>query len=91
MTGSADNLPSGPAGVVKFEDALGRLEAVLQRLESGDLPLEASLSLFEEGVRLAKLCQERLDEAERKVTLLMRDAEGREEEVPFVEGGVEGD
>lgn len=70
---------------VTFEEALSRLEAVVNRLESGDLPLEESLRLFEEGVHLSKLCQERLEEAERRVALLLKEDRGEVAEVPFDE------
>ena len=56
-----------------FEDALKRLEEIVQRMESGDLALEDSLGLFEEGVRLTRVCSQRLDEAEKKIELLTRD------------------
>jgi exodeoxyribonuclease VII small subunit len=60
-----------------FEQALERLEGVVGRLEDGDVPLEEALKLFEEGVRLTRLCAKKLDEAEKKVELLSRDGEGR--------------
>lgn len=53
-----------------FEQAFQELEKVVQRLESGDLPLEQALALFEQGVALARLCENRLDEAEQKVSQL---------------------
>ena len=56
---------------VTFEDAIQRLTRIVEQLERGDLPLEASLTLFEEGVRLARLSQARLDHAERKVEELL--------------------
>ncbi len=56
---------------VTFEDAIQRLTRIVEQLERGDLPLEASLTLFEEGVRLARLSQARLDQAERKVEELL--------------------
>lgn len=68
---------------LKFEDALQRLEGIVTRLEAGDLPLEEALAVFEEGVRLTKLCSQRLTEAERKVSILLKNAEGRLEERPF--------
>jgi exodeoxyribonuclease VII small subunit len=71
---------------VKFEEALKQLEAIVTRLEGGDLPLEEALSVFEEGVRLTKLCSQRLDEAERRVNILVRSADsaaGGLEEHPF--------
>jgi exodeoxyribonuclease VII small subunit len=66
-----------------FEEALSQLEALVARLEGGDLPLEESLRAFEAGVRLTRLCAERLEDAERRVHLLMRTPEGTEQEVPF--------
>ena len=59
-----------------FEEALKRLEEIVQRMESGDLALEDSLELFEEGVRLTRVCSQRLDEAEKKIELLTRDEKG---------------
>lgn len=54
-----------------FEEILTRLNAVVERLESGDMPLEESLALFEEGVRLSRIGSARLDEAERRVERLL--------------------
>ncbi len=59
-----------------FEEALERLEEIVRRMESGDLTLEESLALFEEGVRLTRVCSQRLDEAEKKIEMLTRDAQG---------------
>jgi exodeoxyribonuclease VII small subunit len=66
-----------------FEEALRRLETIVRGLEEGDLPLEESLRLFEEGVRLTRLCAARLDEAQRKIDVLTRDAQGDLKLVPF--------
>ncbi len=71
---------------IKFEDALARLEGVVDRLESGELPLEESLRLFEEGVHLTKVCTHRLEEAERRITILLKDERGEVLEAPFEEG-----
>jgi exodeoxyribonuclease VII small subunit len=60
-----------------FEASLASLERVVRELERGDLPLEKSLELFEQGVRLSRECQERLNEAERRIELLLRDGDGR--------------
>lgn len=60
-----------------FESSLAELEKIVRELEQGDLPLEKSLELFERGVGLSKECQERLSSAERKIEMLMRDAEGQ--------------
>jgi exodeoxyribonuclease VII small subunit len=57
----------------KFEAALARLEEIVQELEKGDLPLEQSLKLFEEGIKLSRICNSRLEEAERKVEILLKD------------------
>ena len=72
-----------------FEEALSQLEALVARLEAGDLPLEEALRAFEEGVRLTRLCSARLEDAERRVQLLTRTPEGEEREVPF-DTGAEG-
>ncbi len=59
---------------LSFEDSLERLETIVQKMESGDLQLEDSIKLFEEGIKLTKTCSQRLDEAEKKVQLLMKTA-----------------
>jgi exodeoxyribonuclease VII small subunit len=65
-----------------FEASLAALEKIVAQLESGDLPLERALELFEEGVGLARRCQSQLEEAERKVELLLRER-GEIKTVPF--------
>ena len=62
---------------LKFEDAMARLETIVSELEKGDLPLDESLKIFEEGIRLSKTCLKMLDEAERKVEILVQDKEGK--------------
>lgn len=59
-----------------FEASLKELEKIVRRLEDGDLPLEESLKLFETGVRLSRECQERLNQAERRIELLLADEDG---------------
>lgn len=66
-----------------FESALQRLEEIVKSLEIGDLPLDRSLELFEEGVKLSRFCHSRLDEAERKVEILVKRDDGKMETVPF--------
>ncbi len=56
----------------KFEEALERLEEILKRMEAGDMTLEESLKAFEEGIKLARICAGRLDEAERRVEVLLK-------------------
>lgn len=58
-----------------FEDAMNKLEDIVTSLEKGDVPLDRSLELFEEGVALVKLCSEKLETATKKVKMLTGDAE----------------
>ena len=60
-----------------FEASLEALEEIVHQLEGGDLPLEKSLELFEDGIRLSRQCQERLNQAERRIEVLLRDNQGR--------------
>ena len=60
----------------KFEKALAKLEDIVKRMEQGDMTLEESLKAFEEGIRLSRLCAKRLDEAERRIQLLLNNEEG---------------
>jgi exodeoxyribonuclease VII small subunit len=60
----------------RFEDALGKLERIVSKLEEGDIPLEESLKLFEEGIRLSQFCNQKLDEAEKRVEILLKNKEG---------------
>ncbi len=69
----------------KFEAALTRLEEIVQELEKGDIPLDQSLKLFEEGIRLSRICNKRLEDAERKVEILMKDKDGALKAEPFEE------
>jgi exodeoxyribonuclease VII small subunit len=66
-----------------FESAIKRLEEIVSQLESGDLQLEKSLELFEEGIKLSRFCHSKLDEAERKVEILLKDAGGDMKRAPF--------
>jgi exodeoxyribonuclease VII small subunit len=67
----------------KFEGALQKLEAIVKRLEDGNLSLEESLKAFEEGMRLSRFCAKKLDEAEKKVEILLKDSGGRLVAKPF--------
>lgn len=60
-----------------FEASLEALERIVHELERGDLPLEKSLELFEQGIGLSRQCQERLSQAERRIEILLRDNQGR--------------
>jgi len=59
-----------------FEDSLARLETIVTDLEGGDLPLEEALKLFEEGIGVVKRCTRKLDEAEKRVEVLLKTADG---------------
>lgn len=67
----------------RFEDHFKKLEAVVNRLESGDLPLEESVKLFEEGMRLTRICSEKLTEIRKKVEILLKDEKGETVVQPF--------
>jgi len=66
-----------------FEKAMNKLEQIVQELESADLPLEKAIKKFEEGVQLSKFCSEKLDETEKRITLLLKDQNNRVFEKPF--------
>lgn len=66
-----------------FEQALKRLEKIVSTLEAGDLPLEEALKLFEEGMTLSQSCGKQLDEAERKVEILLKKSDGSFSEKAF--------
>jgi exodeoxyribonuclease VII small subunit len=68
-----------------FEASLEALEQIVHQLEDGDLPLDKSLELFEQGIRLSRECQERLSQAERRIEVLLRDNQGRPVASPFKE------
>jgi len=67
----------------RFEDALNKLEKIVSQLEEGDIALEESLRLFEEGIRLSRFCNQKLDEAEKKVEILLKDKKGMLKTRPF--------
>ena len=68
-----------------FESSLEALEQIVRQLEDGDLPLEKSLELFEQGIRLSHECQERLSQAERRIEILLRDNQGKPVAASFKE------
>jgi exodeoxyribonuclease VII small subunit len=59
-----------------FEQALQQLEQIVQKLEKGEMPLEESLRLYEDGIRLSRLCHGKLEEAEGKIEMLLKDGRG---------------
>lgn len=68
-----------------FEDNMQRLEQIVRAMEKGDVPLEASLKLFQEGTELVQSCTKLLDDAELQITKIVAGADGAPEEVPFDE------
>lgn len=68
-----------------FEKAMEQLEQVVADLEAGDIPLDKALQKFEEGMALSKYCADRLDETEKKVSLLLADSQGQLEAHDFSE------
>jgi exodeoxyribonuclease VII small subunit len=66
-----------------FEESLKQLEKIVDQLERGDLPLEESIRIFEEGVRLSTACKQELDAAEGKVQILMKERDGSMRAEPF--------
>lgn len=68
-----------------FEASLEELEQIVRQLEAGDLALDRSLELFEQGVRLSRECQKRLDDAERRVEILLRGNDGAYRPTAFEE------
>ena len=75
---------SRPMSKEKFEEALEKLEEIVRRMEAGEMTLEESLKAFEEGIKLSRLCAKKLDEADRRVELLLRQ-EGELVTKPFAE------
>ena len=76
--------PASDAKELPFEESIKRLETIVGQLEEGEIPLEKSLELFEDGVRLSRDCLKRLDAAERRIEVLMKDqTTGEEQAVPF--------
>ena len=66
-----------------FEKSFQNLEKIVHRLESEELPLDESLQLFEEGIRLSRFCHQRLEEVEKKIELILADAKGQPVTEPF--------
>jgi exodeoxyribonuclease VII small subunit len=72
-----------PTKTQTFEEAIKRLEEIVGQLEKGEVPLDKTLSLFEEGVRLSRFCREKLDEAEKRIDILLKEEGGILRREPF--------
>jgi len=68
-----------------FEEALKKLEKIVGQLEGGDLPLDGSLAKYEEGIKLVRLCQKRLEQAKKKIEILVKTKDGKIRVEPFEE------
>ncbi|MGH8095328.1 MAG: exodeoxyribonuclease VII small subunit [Chthoniobacterales bacterium] len=71
------NQTKKPAPAANFEQAMKRLEEIVERMESGDLPLEDLIVRYEEGMKLVKVCQERLASAEQRIEIITRNSAGK--------------
>ena len=69
-----------------FEQSMKNLERIVQELEDGNLPLEKAIKKFEEGIKLTKFCSQKLDETEKKISVLLKNSEGQVSEKPFLPG-----
>ena len=74
---------AGKKAELSFEQSLSRLDEIVRHLEKGDLPLNDSLALYEEGTALIRRCSEMLDQAEQQVVRLKKGPDGAPEELPF--------
>jgi exodeoxyribonuclease VII small subunit len=70
---------------IKFEEGLKRLEKIVDELEAGNIPLEEALEKYEEGIKLSKLCAKKLEEAKKRVEILLKSGDGTIELKPFDE------
>jgi len=68
---------------IKFEDAMKRLEEIVDKLEGGELTLDDTLNLYEEGVKLSKFCMQKLQAAEKRIEILSKDENGEDTFQPF--------
>lgn len=87
---NTDNRPENGAETMNFESALARLEQIVRALEAGSAPLDESLLLYEEGVKLVRLCNDRLENAEKRIKVLVDKGNGELTEADFAEGGSRG-
>jgi len=89
VANSSRTAANSPANPVPFEEALKKLEGIVEAMESDDLPLETLLAKYEEGSKLVKLCREKLSEAELKIQILEKNADKELKLKPFDEDSEE--
>ena len=68
---------------IKFEEAMERLESEVKKLESGNMPIDEAIASFEQAVKLVRYCNEKLENAEQQVRILVSDSDGAVTDVPF--------
>ena len=83
MANPSKGAGSTPVTVLPFEEALKKLEGIVEAMEADDLPLETLLAKYEEGSKLAKICREKLSEAELKIQQLEKNTAGEMKLKPF--------
>ncbi|MDD4189357.1 MAG: exodeoxyribonuclease VII small subunit [Eubacteriales bacterium] len=71
-----------------FEQALSELEGIVEKMEKGDMTLDQSIEMFQKGIELSNYCSRRLDEVEKRITILIKDDNGNIRESDFNEPGV---
>ena len=70
--------------IMSFEEAITKLEKTVELLEKGELPLDELINVFQEGIALSRFCSKRLDEVEKKITMLLEDEKFGNTEKPFI-------
>jgi len=75
---------------IQFEEAMEKLEVIVAKLESGDVPLEQAIELFQEGMRLSRICSQKLESVERKIEMLLEE-DGQTVKKPFTAALEKGD
>lgn len=81
----ADKIKKDKKKEMSFEDAMEKLEQISEKLEQGDVSLEDSMKLYSEGMELSKLCNDKIEQIEKKIAMLAEDATGEIHEVEFEE------
>jgi exodeoxyribonuclease VII small subunit len=89
LTNPATNKKADTGRKADFERSLARLEEIVQKLANANLSLDEAMKLFEEGVELTRVCQKQLEEAEGRVEVLLKKADGKLVAEPFPEQGEE--
>lgn len=81
---SEENIMDKPKNDLSFEGAISELEQIVNQLEKGELPLDELVNVFQRGIELSHYCSKRLDEVERKITMLIEDEKNGLVEKPFM-------